>query len=589
MIRRGLFPVLWCAAALAQLPAPQAPPPRIEEPAKSKKRVIPPPLKSPWRVDAIVTGTDNVPVPDLTAADFEILSGGKSQKVTAAQFHSSSPLHIALVVDDLSLSPENLAGVQKALHAFVSGQMRAGDEAAILRASQSDGRADQFTSDKSTLDAAIEGLRSSRPLNDSPAAFRAGSIGALRSTLLGLQFTPGRKLAVFFSERLRSAGRTPDPTAVSRLRAAANRSFVVLYVVDVVSAADPSYVLEQGFAAVARETGGAFFDAVGDPELFLTRIVKNQQGYYLLRFETEPLQPTTPLTVKTQRPGVQVHARDGVLGLANDSDGVGFVAPEFELRAATASSLFATGLHLGLTPKPGTAEDPHLEAMLHINPNEVTLTLRPDGRYHGELEAQVALFQENDASVSQTSRSLSLNLTPEDRSKQLKAGFDVSLRLPTPNKGLYQLRAAVLDDTGGRLGAASRFLEAADPLLPPLTMAPIQMETSGDSQRRVYPPGHPVQYSYELGNLRLDPQYHAKVEIRNQLLREGQVIFTAEPKLVDVGLAPQITHARISGTVNLGAKTQPGKFTLTVTALDALATGAERRSATQTVDFEIKP
>jgi hypothetical protein len=227
--------------------------------------------------------------------------------------------------------------------------------------------------------------------------------------------------------------------------------------------------------------------------------------------------------------------------------------------------------------------------VIHLNPNEVTLTLRSDGRYHGELEAQAALFQENDASVSQTSRSLSLNLTPQERAKQIETGFDFSLRLPTPKKGPYQMRAAVLDDTGGRLGAASRFLEAADPPLPPLTMAPIQMETSGDSQRRVYSPGHPVQYSYELGNLRLDPQYHAKVEVRNQLLREGQVIYAGEPNIIDVSLAPQITHARISGSVKLGVKVQPGKFTLRVTALDTLAAGAERRSATRTIDFEIQP
>jgi VWFA-related protein len=589
MIRSCLFAVVWCAAALAQLPAPQAPPPRFDEPAKSRTRKLPPPMKTPWRVDAIATGPDGRPVSDLTAADFDVLTGDKPQKATAAEFQGSAPLRIAVVVDDLSLSPENLAGLQKTLHEFVSAQVRPGDEAAILCTSESNGRADQFTSDQPALTAAIDRLRSNRPADDSPLAFTTGSIGALRSAVLGLQFTSGRKLAIFLSERLRSADRTPDPTWTSRLVTSANRSSVVLYAVDVASNADPSYVLAQGLAGAAPETGGAFFDAVGDPGAALARIAESQRCYYILRFETEPLQRITPLAVKTQRPGVQARARNGVLGLAGDGDGRGFVAPENELRAAVGTALFATGLHLDLTAKPGTSAAHSLETVLHLNANEVTLTLRADGKYHGELDAVTALFQENDAAVSQSTRTVILQLTPEERQLAIRSGLAFSVSLPAPKKGPYQLRAAVLDDTGGRLGAASRFLEVRDLTLPPLTMAAIQLEPAGDPPRPVYPPGQTVRYSYELANLRNDGANHAKVEITNQILREGRVIYVGEPKILDVGLAPQQSSARISGTVKLSAEVQPGTFTLTVTALDTLATGADRRSATQTIDFEIQP
>jgi VWFA-related protein len=589
MIRRGLFPVLWCAAALAQLPAPQAPPPLFDGPAKSKTRKIPPTTKTPWRVDASATGPDGRPVPGLTAADFEVLTAGKPLKATAAEFESSAPLRIALMVDDLSLSAENLAGLRKTLHEFVSAQMRPGDEAAILCTSESNGIADEFTSDRPALDAAIDRLSSNRPASESPMAFSVGSIGALRSALLGLQFTPGRKLAVFLSERLRAADRTPDPTWVSRLVVSANRSSVVLYAVDVASSADPSYMLEQGLAGVAPQTGGAFFDAANDPGAALARIVASQQGYYILRFETEPLQRITPLAAKTQRPGVRVRARNGVLGLAGDGDGRGFVAPENELRAAIGSALFATGLHLDLTPKRDTSAEPSLEAVLHVKANEVTLTLRPDGKYHGQLEAMAALFQDNDAAVSQASRTATLLLTPEERQKAIASGFAFPVPLPAPKQGPYQLRAAVLDDTGGRLGAASHFFEARVLTLPLLTMAPIELEPAGDPPRPVYPPNQVVRYSYELANLRNDGANHAKVEVTNRLLRDGRVIYTGEPKILDVGLAQEQSSARISGTVKLGAEVQAGKFTLTVTALDTLATGAERRSATRSIDFEIQP
>jgi VWFA-related protein len=543
-------------------------------------------MRTPWRVDASATGPDGRTVSGLTAADFEVLTDGKPQKATAAEFQSSTPLRIALVVDDLSLSAENLAGLRKTLHEFISARMRPGDEATVLCTSASNGIADQFTSDKPALDATIDRLGSNRPADDSPTAFSVGSIAALRFAVLGLQFTPGRKLAVFLSERLRSTDRTPDATWVSRLLISANRSSAVLYAVDVTSNADPANMFEQGLARVAPQTGGAFIDAANDPGAALARIVASQQGYYILRFETEPLQRITPLAVKTARPGVQVRARNGALGLAGDGDGRGFVAPDNELRASIGSALFATGLHLDLTAKPGGSPAPSLETMLYLKANEVTLTLRSDGKYYGELEAMAALFQENDAAASQATRVVTLTLTPEERQRAIASGLAFSVRLPAPRKGPYQLRAAVLDDTGGRLGAASRFLELRDLTLPPMTMAPIEFEPAGT--RPVFPAGETVRYSYELANLRNDGANHAKVEVTSRLLRDGQVIYAGEPKILDVGLEQEQSGARINGTVKLGGEVKPGKFTLTITALDTLATGAERRSASRSIDFEIQ-
>src|SRR5579883_467236 len=176
MIRSCLFAVLCCATALGQLPPPQAPPPHEElrPRTRTKTKGAIPAEKTQWRVDAVVTGPDGKAVPDLTAADFEISTNGKPRTRTA-------------------------------LHAFIRGLMRPGDEAAVLATSASDGKTDQFTADKTALDASIDRLQSNRLANDSPAAFGAGSIAALRSAVLGLQFTPGRKLAVFLSERLRDA------------------------------------------------------------------------------------------------------------------------------------------------------------------------------------------------------------------------------------------------------------------------------------------------------------------------------------------------------------------------------------------------
>jgi VWFA-related protein len=590
MIRRCLFAVLWSTVAVAQLPPPQALPPRIEANSKltRTRKGASHPITTPWRVDAVATGPDGRAVADLTAADFEVLTDGKPQKVTAAEFHAPGPLCITLVVDDLSLSPENVPAVKTALQGFVK-RLQPGDEAAILRTSVVDGWQDRFTSEPAALEAAIGQLRSNRPPGDSPQVFTTGSLSALRSALLGLQFLPGRKLVVFLSERLWEPERANQPTWMDRLLTAANRSSTVVYGVNIASSAKPSYMLSQGLAGLAPQTGGAFYDAAGDTPAALARILDSQQGYYILHFDTDQLQHMAPLTATAGRPGVQVHVRDGVLGLAGDNEGLGFLAPENGLRAAIGTPLLGTGMHLSLTPVPGNAAEPYLEGALHIDARDVTLTLAPDGQYHGEVEALIALFQESDGALSQAARGMLLNITPEQRQQLLESGINVELRLPTPKKGPYQMRASVQDQTSGRLGAAARFFEFTESPLPPLTMAPIQMDTAGDPPRHIYPAGQVLQYSYELGNLRLDPQSHAKVEVTSRIVSNGKVIYAGAPQTLDFALAPRQTKARISGTVKLGGQNPTGKFTLTVTALDTLATGAARRGATQTIEFEVQP
>jgi len=589
MIRRCLIPVLWCGTAFAQLPLPQAPAPREQTPMKFKSRKGA--LQSDqiaWRVDAAATGPDGKPVTGLTAADFEITTDGKPRPVTGCEFKSAGPQRIAFVVDDLSLSQENLALVRNALHRFVADHLRPGDEAAILRTSAGDGGSDRFQSDRTALDTAIDGLACNRPADDSTTAYGAGSLGALRSALLGMQFTSGRKPVVFLSERLRTPERAGDSNWIPRLLNSANDGSAVLYAVDVSSTADPSHMLEQGLAGIAPQTGGAFFDAAGNPAAVLDRIADAQQGYYLLQFDTDPLDRISPLVVKTARPGVRLAARNAVLGLADEGEGPGFVAPQNQLGAALGTTLLGTGVRLGVTPRLN-ADRAYMEAVFHIDANDVSFTLQPDRQYHAELQLLAALFQETDTSANHAERLVSPRLSADDYKKATTIGLDYPLRLAMPKKGSYQLRAAVLDETGGRVGAASRFLQVSDPQLPPLSMAPIVMEPGEGPDHRTYAPGHRIQYTYDLSNLHADPQRHAKVEVRNQLLREGKVVFDGKPQILDLALPAQTSQARISGTVSLGAQIQPGKFTLIITAIDTLAAGPDRRGVTQTIDFEIQP
>lgn len=541
-----------------------------------------------WRVDAVVTDADDRAVTDLTAADFEVRTDGKPQKLDAADYRSGHPLRIVLVADDLSLSAEHLAAVKAALHRFVAEQMQPGDEAAIVRTSAGEGALDQFTSDQGALGAAIDRLAEAKPADASPKVFSAGSLNALRSILLGLEGTPGRKAAVFFSEGLRNPERSNQPAWTMRLLTNANRSSVVVYAVNLGSGVSPTMVLQQGLAEVARETGGMLYDAGGDAGKALADVLRRQSGYYLLQFHTEGLQHMEPIAIAAKRPNVQVRARTGVMGPEGDADGW-YEAPGSELRSAVLGSMIGSGMRVGISVIPGSAKEPNLQVVLHLDPRQFAVTRGLDGLYHGAIDAAVAVFGEGDTPVSQASGGVTLRQTAEQHLKLRDSGLDCVLQLRPPPQGPYQLRAAVLDNTSGRVGSVSRFLEAPDPAMTTLSLSPIQIKNAELTEGPAFAPGHPVTYEYFVNNLHRNAKNHAMVEVVSEILHGGRTIYTSPPKVIDIELGRDADRQPISGTIRLSAESGTGRFTLRVKVTDTLAPAGPRRSASQSIDFEVRP
>src|SRR6185437_15152290 len=171
--------VALASVLLAQ--APQAPAPRFRVAVDAV------------RIDAVVTDKDGRTVPDLTAADFEVLQDGKPQPVTLAQFvpvwvapaSTTSPAPpvgarnvvgtaplpaeapvareniqrtIAIVVDDLGLSVESLYGIKRGLNDFIDHGLQPGDLVALVRTGGSLDGLQPFTTDRRVLHAAVDNL-----------------------------------------------------------------------------------------------------------------------------------------------------------------------------------------------------------------------------------------------------------------------------------------------------------------------------------------------------------------------------------------------------------------------------------------------
>ena len=260
------------------------------------------------QVDAVVTDSKGRKVTNLRPEDFEVLEDGRPQTITnfsyisvAAPAGREAPAQppvvprgvpsvppvrlrpeqvrrtIAIVVDDVRLSPESTVYARKALKKFVEEDVQSGDLVAILRTAGGLGALQQFTNDKRLLYAAIDQIRwcfvrpyssfgqpeartapdasgsadSTRRQTDELEAagvnlqaageredefrqsiYSTGTLGALHYVVRGLRDLPGRKSLI-----LLSAGwylvNTSQQQALQRLADLANRSSVVMYTIDV--------------------------------------------------------------------------------------------------------------------------------------------------------------------------------------------------------------------------------------------------------------------------------------------------------------------------------------------------------------------
>ena len=266
-------------------------------------------------IDAVVVDERGRHVRDLTADDFEVIQQGTTHPVrqalyvpagTAAPYAAAppdagavrpaaappaasagilsrkgapapDPRVLAIVVDDLSLSFESMAGVRRALTTFVNEEVGPGDLLAILRTSGGVGTLQQFSTDKRLLHAAVErlnwtilsraGVTSFAPLvpddalghrgyggsgtadvddEDTIEGLRTsisatGSLGALDYVIRGIEALPGRKSVMFVSEGMRlftkpagldTRGASRVWNAFTRVMDRANRAGVVVYTMD---------------------------------------------------------------------------------------------------------------------------------------------------------------------------------------------------------------------------------------------------------------------------------------------------------------------------------------------------------------------
>jgi VWFA-related protein len=249
-------------------------------------------------VDAIVTDKAGRHVKDLGMSDFEVYQDGEPQEITNFSYVNAVPeptsgaaidvgeedssavrnvvpqvqglpvqrkdilRSIALVVDDIGMSFENLVFVRQALRKFVQEQIYPSDLVAISMTGSRTGALSQFTTDKDLLNAAVDRIRwgavhraraydkgsFDRQFSDmkrgetiEERSLAVGTLQSLRYKLNSMEDLPGRKSVILVSEgfrlwydELEGVGGSTNYMVESlrEVMHAAHRSGAVIYAVD---------------------------------------------------------------------------------------------------------------------------------------------------------------------------------------------------------------------------------------------------------------------------------------------------------------------------------------------------------------------
>lgn len=602
------------------------------------------------QIDAIVTDKSGRHVTNLTKDDFELLENGVSRPLTYFNYVSLGPPSpargpaasggplaledvrrtLALVVDDLRLSPASLHYTKEALGKFIDQQLEPGDLAAVITTSGQLGHLQQFTTDRRQLRLAIDRLHPQtlpagggmsedmHQRNFQIRNFNLSSLQAVRAIARGLRDFPGRKSLIMFSEgfevgiraRRNAYDTAPDTEVFSseilEVAQAVHRSSAVLYAIDPRGVAAENILAvrraQAGFAYLATESGGrAAFDT-NDLNQSLARVLADQSGYYLLGYvrpSAEGQAPSAPpkITLRLKTGGYEVRYRKAALGLDEPTRKP---ATNAELLADAIAFPFSRGkLQLRFTPTFTLNErsQPIVKVLLHIDAGAVEFT-PPDSQGQRTARLHIALAAQGGGRnrVPPSIHSYDIRLKPDAFERQKQGGFVYALEQAIPQPGPYQLHVAVLDEHSREVGSAHRFVEIPDVRKGRVALSGITMQ-SGDWRKgapldelspaiREFTRGEPFSYGLTVYNPPRDPKTgQPSLQLQPRLIAQGKIVWEGKPIAViqPPGAPPDRLPA--GGTLTLGSSTTPGPYIL---ELQVIKSDAKVDTIAEWTDFQLR-
>jgi VWFA-related protein len=502
------------------------------------------------QVDATVTNSKGEFVTDLKAEDFVILQDDKPQEITnfslvrtreAAKRDSTvkkespkgtflpppppPPLKrdkvrrtIALVVDDLGISMENMGQARRSIKKWIDEEMQSDDLVALVLTGGGEGALQQFTNDKRSLYAAVTRVQYNPASRVGTTALSglssSGDERNMNLTLLTLQSIkqvvsalknlPGRKNLIFFSESMQTqfnfsqASDLHIKLLLQETVDLANKWAVVIYTIDprgvmgFMSAEDDFSqmapediaavggqrsaqltISRDGMAKMAVETGGLAIQNRNNIERALFNVVDDGDGYYLIGYQ--PDEKTIAemrsgnaryhnIRVRVNRPGVHVRTRSRFFSTPETVSSPDLMARKERIEDAMRSPFTSGSMRVRLTSLYSQTKEnnPCINALLHFGVGQLTFTNESDGWRKASIEIVAGLYDVNGQQVEFLDKGWGLQVKGQSYENMKRNGVSFLMRLPVALPGSYQMRVVLRDTKSGQLGSASQFVEIPD-------------------------------------------------------------------------------------------------------------------------------
>jgi hypothetical protein len=224
----------------------------------------------------------------------------------------------------------------------------------------------------------------------------------------------------------------------------------------------------QSLNALAEDTGGFLVKNTNDLDMGLSRIVRDNEAYYLLAYE--PSNPARDgrfrkIEVRLRnRPGLKVRTRSGYFAPDDRKAAAPAPSPEARREGEIAQALGAL-FPLEGVPMTMSADfidlpptGPQAVIRTHLDVSGVPFVPSGD-RYAADLEIAGAVYDESGQLVGEvTGERAELSLTEETYRRATTDGLTVQKTLALP-PGRYQVRMAAREGTRSLLGSASQWIE----------------------------------------------------------------------------------------------------------------------------------
>jgi hypothetical protein len=366
---------------------------------------------------------------------------------------------------------------------------------------------------------------------------------------------------------------------------------------------------------IAEQTGGLAIENTNDLNAGLSRILEDQQGYYLLGYTASPGAPRSGwdqnrVKVRVKRRGLRVRARQGFFGPAQVSDLHTIPAPADPLLVAAVSPFASGAMTVRLTSlfgHDGTSGS-YVRSLLFIDPTDIHFELDAAGRHTARV--QILLLAIGDSGqVATWNREVPLALTEQAYRQVTERGLVVTVRSNVKSPGPYQMRAAVEDLASKSIGSASQFLEIPEVGPGRLSLSGVLLrgipengqapesrasrDTPGglgqsalvEPEVRVLAPGSRAVYAYEVydGLKGGDRQLETSMAVRY----DGKVIYQSPFTPMNAGAksGDEVRVIPIGGELTIGSEMAAGAYTLEVIVRGQDKKKFERR---QWLDFEVR-